>query len=496
MIILNKKTILVVVAVIFIGICLIHNDLYTDTIDDSDNSLIISLCTGNMRSIESGVSVYCARYHIPLVLSDKTIPNQIMNWLPGYIKENNIKKITIIGPIDASEILKLKSFNVDVKQVNGDSIASILTTIARNNKDVKHDSVIFTASDPLAAHLGSYMNLPVFITANNSSYNSADHLADEYIEYLKDYNIHSVTIVGSLPDTLKDDIKKLNISIDEITGHDTLELSYNVNDRIKSMGYLNNSTSAYYGFYGEIASVIPIAYSENAMLIEDSSNMAGASNYLKENNISDIYFSRNLKSDYILMEEEDYISDNIINELEDNNFNIKTFTKQRTLDEATGLYDVRITSAQNMENMTQNTQKYNMTPQKCNMPPLISMLNNNTTWQDSNNITCNITQNNTTTYTMKWSTIHPYTFTKINDTYIHATTNTGYEYDWIYDGKGSWSCIYKLNHTQYHTTKWTQQDNKWIENQENITYTWYYNDNTGWSCCDENNTIIYEIIKK
>ena len=494
---MNKKNIIIagIIIVAFALICMLN--LYTDSIDDEDDCLVISLCTGNMRSIESGVSVYCARYHMPLVLSDKTIPDQIMNWLPGYVKENNIKKIIIIGPFDASEIIKLESLGINIKQVNDNNIASILTKMARNNKDIKHDSVIFTASDPLAAHLGSYMNLPVFITANNSSYNSADHLADEYREYLKDYNIQSVVIVGSLPESLKDDIKRLNISIDEITGHDTLELSYNVNNKIKEMGYLNKSSSAYYGFYGEVASIIPIAYNKNAMVIEDSSNMAGASNYLKENNITDIYFSRNLKSDYILMEEEDYISDSIIKELQDNNFNIKTFTKQRTLDEATGLYDVRITSAQIMENINQNMQKYDKTPQKCDMPPLISMLNNNTTtWQDSNNITCNITQNNTTTYTMKWSTIHPYTFTKINDTYIHATTNTGYEYDWIYTGNNTYNCIYKLNNTQYHTTRWTQQDNKWIETQDNTTYTWYYNNETGWSCCDENNTIIYEIIKK
>ena len=241
---MNKKNIIIagIIIVAFALICMLN--LYTDSIDDEDDCLVISLCTGNMRSIESGVSVYCARYHMPLVLSDKTIPDQIMNWLPGYVKENNIKKIIIIGPIDASEIIKLESLGINIKQVNDNNIASILTKMARNNKDIKHDSVIFTASDPLAAHLGSYMNLPVFITANNSSYNSADHLADEYREYLKDYNIQSVVIVGSLPESLKDDIKRLNISIDEITGHDTLELSYNVNNKIKEMGYLNKSSSA------------------------------------------------------------------------------------------------------------------------------------------------------------------------------------------------------------------------------------------------------------
>lgn len=462
--------------------------IFTDSIDD-DTGIVISVCTGNMRGMEVGVSQYCSLNKIPLILSDKTIPDEISRWLPGYIQRNNITKITVIGSIDFSEIIKLKLMGVDVKVVNGKSISSILTRLASSSYN-NTSSIILTASDPLASHLGCYMNVPVFITADNASYNSANYLDYNYLNYIKLNHVKHVTIVGLIPKTIKDQLSQLNITYTEITGCDSVELSYNVNNKIKSLGFLNNSTCAYYGFYGELASAVPLCYENNAMLIEDSSNMGGANQYLHSNNITDIYFMRNAKDDYLMMEEEDYIKPTTIRSLEDDNFTIHYMTNPRTLDEATGLYDVRINSAENM-NKNREIPDENITPRSVKTPPLIEILNH-TKIVDSNNVTANITQINNTTYNVNFSTIHPYTYTIVdNDTY-HITSNGEYEY--IYHKMGNkWNVSYIHDNTTYYNTTWIiNSNNTIVELQDNTNYTWYYNNKT-WLCY-QNETLVYKII--
>lgn len=487
---MNKKTIIYIIfAFIIIGGAYILNDTFTDTID-SDTSMVISVCTGDMRALEVGVSGYCAVNNIPLILSDIHIPDEISTWLPDYIKENNVKKITIVGPIDFSEVIKLKMMGVNVKVVNGRSIPQILTRLT-SSYNTTPKSVIITSSDPLAAHLGSYMKVPVFVTASNKSYESSEYLHSSYMNYLKNNNISHVTIVGSLPMTLKDQLHESNITYEEITGSDSVELSYNVNNKIKSLGYLNNSRSVYYGFYGELASAVPLCYANNAMLIEDSSNMGKTNEYLKDNNITDIYFMRNAKSDYIMMEEEDYISSSIIKSLEDDNFKLHFMTNNRTLDEATGLYDVRINSAQKHE--TNNIHVENLQPQKINTPPLLEILNH-TKIRDSNNITANITQQNTTTFKIEYSSIHPYTYTMIDNNTYHITSNGEYEY--IYQkNNNTWHVSYIHNNTTYYNTTWIINNNNSItEIQDNTKFTWYKNQDM-WICY-LNNTPVYTITLK
>ena len=68
------------------------------------------------------------------------------------------------------------------------------------------------------------------------------------------------------------------------------------------------------------------------MLIEDSSNHGDISDYIKENNVSKITLTRNTESDYIQMEESDYISSKIIDEFRENNIDTEFLTNNRTLD--------------------------------------------------------------------------------------------------------------------------------------------------------------------
>ena len=93
------------------------------------------------------------------------------------------------------------------------------------------------------------------------------------------------------------------------------------------------------------------------------------------------------------MEEADYISSTIVKQFEENNMTVNFLTNNRTLGEATGLYDVKMITAENIQkhdktiNNTTNGQIV-----KSN-PPLIEILNYSS-WIDSNNISVNIQNNN------------------------------------------------------------------------------------------------------
>ncbi|WP_455645345.1 hypothetical protein [Methanosphaera sp.] len=485
------KYILSIVVIILIGIILINN-LYVNSIDVSEKTVIISTCTGEMRGLEMGVSVYAGYNQVPLILSDKTLPTQLAKWLPGYVKQNNIKKIIVVGPVSAQQLLELHLMNVQVQQVNGNSISSILTKIADNTNDKNNDTLIFTASDPMAGLLGAYTRTPVFVTATNSTYDSAEYLDSNYEEYIKSHDIKHVIIVGHLPETIKDTFKEYNLTIEEISGSTSEEVSENINNKLKSEGFLNNTTRAYYGFYGELPTIVPNVIQDNAMLIEDSSGQNEIIDYIKQNNITEVYITRNTKSDYIQMEEEDYVSSDIINQLKQNNITIKYLTRNRTLDEATGLYDVKIISVENLENQTTKQETIELTNNIKTKPPLLSMLTYSK-WIDSNNISATI-ENNSDNYTVKWSTIHPYYWKKINETSYYATTNTGYEYNWNYNGT-SWNVDYIFNGSKYYNITWVENDdNSWTEIQPYQNYTWMY-DNKTWVCFDENHDLVYHIDK-
>ncbi|RAP51195.1 MAG: hypothetical protein BZ138_05815, partial [Methanosphaera sp. rholeuAM270] len=305
-------------------ICMLSlNLIYTDNIECDEHTIIISVCTDNMRALETGISVYAGYNRVPLILSDKTLPKQLESWLPGYIEENNITKIIVVGPITPQQLYKFMKLKTTVKQVNGDTIPEILTKIAENNKEISKDEIIITASDPLAGVMGAYMKVPVFITATNSTYQSDNTLNENYREYITKNNIKKATIIGNIPENIKTELKNLNLTIEEISGQTSLEVSSNINNKLKKEGYLNNTTKAFYGFYGEIPTIIPTVIKENAILIEDSSNRGNIVPYLKENNITTVYMIRNTESSYIQMEETDYISTDVIENLKKNNITIK-----------------------------------------------------------------------------------------------------------------------------------------------------------------------------
>ncbi|MCD7782146.1 MAG: hypothetical protein LUG89_05575, partial [Methanosphaera sp.] len=461
----------------------------TNTIDTDNNTLILSLCTGEYRTLEIGVSVYAGYMEVPLILTDKTLPDQLSQWLPAYVQENNITKIVVVGEVTNKQLLDFTLMGLEVEVVNGDSIADILTTIAENTPEVSNDTVIFSASDPLAGYLGAYTKIPVFMTASNSSYESSQYLDEEYIEYLESHDIKHIIIVGDLPDTIINQLSNYNATIEKLDANGTDDLSMVVNNKLQSMGYLNNTTTTYYGFYGEIPSIIPNAITNNAMVIEDSSNQNSTIEYLEDNNITDIIFTRNQESDYILMEETDYISSTVVDDFTNKSFNISFLTNQRTLDEATGLYDVKINS---IEELSNNKTQLNISqPDNIldSQPPLISILNYSSAI-DSNNISLEVS-NDDGNYTLTWSTIHPYT-ASYNNTSYYITSNTGYEYFWNYTNN-TWLVDYVYNNTTYYHVEWIKNpDNSWCEIHNNTNYTWI-NNGSMWYCYDQSDELVYYI---
>lgn len=478
---------LLIVGVI-IGIAM--HIFYIDSIDSDEHTLIISQCTGNMRALETGVAVYAGYKQVPIILSDKKIPEQLSNWLPGYISRNNITKIILVGSIDASEIVRLQLMGVEVKQINGNSISEILTKMAHNTHDKNNDTVIFTASDPLAAMLGAYIKAPVFITANNSSYNSAQYLDENYINYLKSHDVKNIIVVGNLPEKIISQLNEYNATIEVLSGETTSQVSISVNEKLKNMGYINSKTS-YYGFYGEIPAIIPMVIKNHAYLMEDSSFDNATIEYLKNNDVNEVYVTRNKESDYIQMEETDYISTDIIKNFEDNDFKVSFLTNNRTLDEATGLYDLKINILESMGNSTQLPDNKNIIHAQKSKPPLLSILEGKR-WIDSNNISVDIKSNQNNSYDVQWSTIHPYLWVKYNDSYYFATSHTGYEYYWTYNN-ASWTVDYKYNNSSYYNVTWTENDdNSWTEIQANNKYLWKY-DGSSWYCYGEDNQVIYTL---
>ena len=477
--------------IILLGLTIFIQDFHTNTIPQ-ENTLVISVCTGDMRTLETGISAYAGYKQVPLILSDKTLPIQLKKWLPGYVKENNITQIIIAGQISIEEKWELLKMGVNIKQLPGNNIPEILTSLAENTQDKNNDTIILTASDPLAGYYGAYTKTPVFTTAENATYNSAKKLDEQYKQYITKHNIKHITIIGSIPESIKEELKTLNIEIEEINGENSIILSNNVNQKLREKGLLNNTNTTYYGFYGELPTMIPSIISSNSMLIEDSSNTQNILPTIKENNINTVYLTRNTETDYIQMEETDYISSKTIKQLQENNIAVKYMTKGRTLDEATGLYDTKIMTAETFENNTHNNIEENKNNIKIKTkPPQLAILDfKNIT--DSNNVTAQITQKNGIEYNVKWDTIHPYTWTKNDENNYYATSNGEYEYYWT-QKDDTWQVTYCHNKTPYYNITWKQNnDNSWTEIHENNNYTWDY-DGQKYYCYNNEKQVIYTI---
>lgn len=123
-----------------------------------------------------------------------------------FKEKNDIKKAIVIGPVSKWQIYLLGMLNLKVEKVDGSSKAEILTKIAE--KTYKSlDTVIITSSDPSASLLGAVMDVPVLVVAEPGKYTSSETMPPEYDNFISNYHIKRVVVIGQVSPPILDDLK-------------------------------------------------------------------------------------------------------------------------------------------------------------------------------------------------------------------------------------------------------------------------------------------------
>jgi hypothetical protein len=491
---------------------------------DENNTIIISSSTGDMKGLEVGVASYAGYEGIPLVLSSKTIPYPLNEWITLLKERNYIHKVILVGPVSRWQVYSLKLQNFKIEIINGSSKSEILTKMAQKTYK-SMDTVIITASDPSASLLGAVLNVPVFVVAEPGKYTSSDILPLEYSEYISKYQIKKVIVVGQVSTGIINDLNAKNLVLENITGNDSFQTSTLVSDRIidiqKQRGVEVNS--AYCGFYGELPSIVPLAAHNNSIILQDPTlHMDETVDYLKNKNIDTAIITRNGPADYLQMEEPDFVSSRLITKLSSNGIKTYNLTNFRTINEATGLYETKIMATEiilgtgglwgnhsvlegvNADGIdggpTQNeTSTY---------PPLLDIIIKGSNWDTSTGSQLNIRKIGLNEWYYHWKGIHPYIWYRNNSNDWYCYSGSGYSWHWIHANKtengiytndiqDTWTVEYLSNKKVYYRVYWIKKGNLWEEIHTEASYDWQYNLNF-WICKQKGNNqslIIYPAMR-
>ncbi|HHY00189.1 MAG TPA: hypothetical protein GX531_02265 [Methanothermobacter sp.] len=456
-----------------------------------DNTLIISSATGEMRALEVGVACYAANKNLPLILKGKNIPYPLNAWIPQFIKDNKIEKVIIIGSISPWELYELKSLNVTVEKVDGSSKPEILVKLAEKNYE-SIDTVLITPSNPSASYLGALMDVPVFVLAEPGKYTSLDQMPVEYDNFISKHQIKNVISVGPVPSKIITDLKSKNIIVDEISGNNSFETSLKVSDKViqiqKAKGTIPNST--FIGFYGELPSLIPLIFKNNALIIENPTNhMYDTVSYLNKNNIRNVIITRNSPSSYLQMEEPDFVSTEIDDNLGLNGIHISYLTNFRTINEATGLYETKIMGSELLYNNTKTYKTTNQTLQfidkKTNhnvsseYPPLLDITLKGGIWKSDENHILTVSKGGFNQWSYIWKGIHPYTWYN-NGKSWYCSSNSDYNWNWSHTND-TWVVDYLNNGNRYYRVYWMKKGDLWEEIHTECSYQWILRGNS-WIC--------------
>ncbi|MCE5214768.1 MAG: hypothetical protein LLF83_08635 [Methanobacterium sp.] len=479
--------------------------------NEANDTIIISYSTGDMKGLEVGVASYAGREGIPLILSSKTIPYPLNQWLPLFKDQANIKKAIVVGPVSPGQIYFLKLQNLKIEQINGGSKARILTEIAEKTYQ-SQDTVIITPADPSASLLGSVMNIPVFVVAEPGKYTSSNTLPPEYSAYLSKFNIKKVIIVGGVSSNIIDDLKAKNLTIENLSGNDSFETSEIVSERIidiqKQKGV--NINSAYCGFYGELPAIIPLAYRNNSIIIQDPTlHMDETVDFIKSKGINIAILTRNGPADYLQMEEPDFVSERFNSKLGANNITTYSLTNFRTVNEATGLYETKILTAESLLG-TGNTwgkkwfgEGLNLTDVDMNQilteyspyPPLLDVIIRNVNWYTSSGSQLSVTKIGLNTWYSHWEGIHPYIWHRYNEREWYCYSGSQYSWHWIHANQtdngtyytsenDTWTVEYLSDNKVYYRVYWIKKGNMWEEIHTEASFKWNYLFNS-WICTQE-----------
>lgn len=495
----------------FITPFLIGNESFNGVSNEANDTIIISSSTGDMKGLEVGVASYAGREGIPLILSSKTIPYPLNKWLPQFKDQANIRKAIVVGPVSSWQIYLLKLQNLKIEQINGGSKAEILTEIAEMTYK-SQDTVIITPSDPSASLLGSVMNVPVFVVAEPGKYTSSNILAPEYGAYLSKYNIKQVIIVGSVSDSIIDDLKSRNLIIENLSGRDSFETSERVSERImdiqKQKGV--NVSSVYCGFYGELPAIVPLAYHNNSIILQDPTlHMDETVDFLESKGLNTAILTRNGPADYLQMEEPDFVSERLITKLDANNISTYFLTNFRTINEATGLYETKMLAVESLLGTgnvwgkqwfvkvlnldVDNGQKIS---EYSPYPPLLDIIIRGGNWDTSTGSKLTVTKIGFNTWYYHWEGIHPYIWHRNNDMEWYCYSGSMYSWHWIHANKtdngtyttsenDTWTVEYLSDDIVYYRVYWVKKGKIWEEIHTEAYFQWNYLLNC-WICTQDN----------
>lgn len=486
------------------------DDAFSGFSGDYNNTIIICSATGDMKGLEVGLASYAGKGGIPLILTSKTIPYPINEWLPLFKDKANIKKVILVGPISNWQVDSLRLLNVQIERISGSSKAEILTEIAEKTYK-SQNTVVITASDPSASFLGAFMDVPVFVVAEPGKYTSSNSLEPEYSSYISKYNISKVIVVGNVSSGILSDLNSLNRTVEEIKGNDSFKTSVLVSDRVidleKQRGIDVNS--AYCGFYGELPSIIPLAMKNNSIILVDPTlHMDEAVSYLKNNGIDNAIITRNGPADYLQMEEPDFVSATLINKLNSAGISTSQLTNFRTINEATGLFETKMMAAEllmgtsNLWNF--NVSGINIPSNQVNLanlyqnqntttyPPTLAIILNGGNWMSNTGSHLTIIQIGLNQWFYGWEGIHPYIWQRNNDSDWYCYSASQYSWHWIHANKtdegiltnntnDTWTVEYLSDDKVYYRVYWVKKGSIWEEIHTEDSFNWKNEFNT-WIC--------------
>jgi len=505
---------------LFIGVLALYLVIYPYLIEDNfsgfsgDNNKTIIICssTGDMKGLEVGVASYAGKERIPLILTSKTIPYPINEWISLFKDKANINKVILVGPVSNWQVISLKLLNMHIERISGSSKAEILTEIAEKTYKTQN-TVIITAADPSASLLGALMDVPVFVVAEPGKYTSSDNLDPEYMAYLSKYNITKVIVVGVVSNGILSELNSSNRTIEEIKGNDSFETSVQVSNRIidiqKKRGIDINS--AYCGFYGELPSIIPLAMHNNSIILVDPTiHMDEAVNYLKTKGINEAIITRNGPADYLQMEEPDFVSSTFIKKLNSAEISTVLLTNFRTINEATGLFETKMMAAEilmgtgnlwSFKNVNQTNIPFigNKTGNlilldqiNTKYPPILDVVLKSGNWITSTGSELTVRQIGLNEWFYGWKGIHPYIWHRNNNNDWYCYSGSQYSWHWIHANKtdnstitnntnDTWTVEYLSDNKVYYRVYWVKKGNIWEEIHTEASFNWK-NENNTWTC--------------
>lgn len=471
---------------------------------EGNDTIIICTATGDMRGLEVGVASYAGKEGIPLILTSKTIPFPLNEWIPLFKDKAKIKKVVVVGPVSSWQVEALKMLNLEVESIDGSSKGEILTDIAEKTYK-SPDTVIITDSNPSASLLGAYMDVPVFVVAEPGKYTSSETLDPTYESYLSNNSIKNVIIVGSVSQSIIDNLNAKNIQIDEIKGGDSFETSAEVSDRVIDIldqrGVVANT--AYAGFYGELPSIIPLAVQDNSIILVDPTiHMDETVDYLQAVRISDVVITRNGPADYLQMEEPDFVSSRVMDKLHSAGINTSILANFRTINEATGLFETKMMAAEQLYHTGDLWSKYGdmalnpssvLLPVKTGpseYPPILDVVIDGGNWESTTGSRLTVMPIGLNHWYFQWKGIHPYIWQKNNDNDWYCFSGSKYSWHWIHGNKtddgivtanDTWTVEYLSDNKVYNRVYWVKKGDVWEEIHSEATFKWEQRMNS-WIC--------------